>query len=148
LGDRGVPFHTRYRGPRFSMGNDWSKFSKLRKVKFKFEEPKGNIQLTILGTNRKSLFGTLAAKTLSNAASSSNSGLGFDPLGSVQLGDTAGTASNFSSKNTQCNIKLKDRVRDVQVQVETRGLENEYKMHGYYIEGFLLSTKDPASERL
>lgn len=146
LGDRGVAFRTRYRGPRFSMSRDWSKFARLRIAKFRFEEPKGAVNISLIGTGRRKSFSTIATGVLTT--SQSLTGLGFDLIGKVILGDTKGIPKTFSSKNTQRNIRLRYRVRDIQVQIETTGLENGYKLHSYRIEGHVLNIKDTSDERL
>lgn len=146
LGDRGVPFTTRYRGPRFSMGDDWSKFARLRMAKFRFEEPKGAIAISLIGTGRRGSFSTIASGTVTT--SQAKTGLGFDLMGTILLGSSSGVPTTFSSVNTQRNIRLRSRVRDVQVQIQTTGLENGYKLHSYRIEGNLLNIKDPSDERL
>jgi len=146
LGDRGTAFTTRYRGPRFSMGTDWSKFARLRITKFRFEEPKGAVSISLLGTGRRESFGTIATGVMST--SQALTGLGFDLLGDTLMGDTEGSPTTFSSRNTQRNIRLRDRVRDIQVEIETKGLENGYKLHSYRVEGNLLNIKDPSNERL
>lgn len=146
IGDRNAAFTTRYTSPRFALAKDWSKFAKLKIAKFRFEEPKGAISISILGTGREGSFSSVSTATLTT--SQANTGMGFDLMGTILLGDTEGLPMTFSSKNTQRNIKLRNKVRDVQVQITTSAMENGYKLHSFMIEGNMLSLKDPSSERL
>ncbi|HRY74266.1 MAG TPA: hypothetical protein P5098_01100, partial [Candidatus Dojkabacteria bacterium] len=146
LGDRGVAFKTRYTGPQFPVSKDWSKFAKLKKFHIRLADPKGTVKVSFIGTGKNSTFSTIAHTEISttNAAT----GLGFDPLGSVQLGASNGSPTTFAIGNTQRHMRLKARVRDVQLVVETTGLENGYTLMGYKIKGTILNVNDPSSEKI
>lgn len=146
LGDRGVAFSTKYRGPRFSMGTNWSKFAKLRKFNIRMIEPKGLINLSILGTGKRAGFSSL--KTASITTTSALTGMGLDKMGTIKLGDTSGTPETFASKNAQRNLRLNNKVRDVQLEVATSGINASYKLQGYRVEATVSAQKDPSTERL
>ena len=69
-------------------------------------------------------------------------------MGTVLLGDTEGTPGTFASKNAQWNLRMRSKVRDVQVKIETFNLENSYRLYSYRIDGSLLAVRDPSDERL
>jgi hypothetical protein len=146
LGDRNVPFATRYVGPQFPVNEDWSKFAKLKKFIIRVADPKGSINISLLGTGKSSLFSTIASASITTASAAT--GLGFDPLGSVKLGLTAGIPVTFAISNTQKHMRLKNRVRDIQVKIETTTLENGYTLMGYKIKGHVLNLSDPSSEKI
>lgn len=146
LGDRGAAFTTRYVGPQFPVNADWSKFAKLKKFLIRLADPKGTINISLLGTGKSSQFSTVASASIT--AASAATGLGFDPLGSVKLGLSVGIPVTFAIGNTQRHLRLKNRVRDVQVMVVTTGLENGYTLMGYKIKGHVLNLSDPSSEKI
>jgi len=146
LGDRGVAFKTRYTGPQFPVSKDWSKFAKLKKFHIRLANPKGTVNVSLIGTGKISTFSTVASASIST--SSASTGLGFDPLGSVQLGASNGKPTTFAIGNTQRHMRLKARVRDIQLVVETTGLENGYTLMGYKIKGTILNVNDPSSEKI
>ena len=146
LGDRGVAFNTRYIGPQFPVNEDWSKFAKLKKFLIRLADPKGAVNVSLLGTGKSAQFLTVAAASIT--ASSAATGLGFDPLGSIRLGLSAGTATTFAIGNTQRHMRLKNRVRDVQVMITTTTLENGYTLMGYKIKGHVLNLSEPSSEKI
>jgi len=146
LGDRGVAFTTRYVGPRFPAHKDWTKFAKLKKFHIRLMDIKGSVQISLLGTGKSSTFSTIATATITT--DSAATGLGFDPLGSIPLGTSGGSPTTFAIGNTQRHMRLKDRVRDVQLQVVTTTLENGYSLVGYKIKGNILNISEPSSEKI
>ena len=146
LGDRGVAFTTRYVGPQFPVDKDWTKFAKLSKLHVRIANPKGAISVSVLGTGKTATFSTVASATVPTASAAT--GLGFDPLGSVQLGASNGSPTTFAIDNTQRHLSLKSRVRDVQVRIETTSLENGYTLLGYKIKGKILNLSEPSTESL
>lgn len=146
LGDRGVAFKTRYVGPQFPVSKDWSKFAKLKKFLIRLADPKGAITVSLIGTGKSSSFSTVASATITSASAAT--GLGFDPLGSVRLGLTAGSPTTFAIGNTQRHMRLKARVRDIQLHLETTGLENGYTLMGYKVKGNVLNITDPSGEKI
>ncbi len=146
LGDRGVAFKTRYTGPQFPVSKDWSKFAKLKKFHIRLADPKGTVSVSLIGTGKSSSFSTIAAASITSTSAAT--GLGFDPLGSVKLGLSEGSPTTFAIGNTQRHLRLKSRVRDVQLVVETTGLENGYTLMGYKIKGTILNVNEPSSEKI
>jgi hypothetical protein len=120
-------------------------FAKLTKFYIRIADPKGAIQISLLGTGKSSSFVTIATTTIT--ATSSATGLGFDPLGSVPLGESAGSPTTFAIGNTQRYMRLKQRVRDVQVVVTTTTLENDYLLMGYKIQGNILNISTPVAKK-
>jgi len=146
IGDRGVAFETRYVGPQFPVSGDWSKFAKLKKFYIKLANPRGTVQVSLVGTGKSSTFSTIASAIITSTSAAT--GLGFDPLGSVLLGTSNGTPTTFAIENTQRHMRLKARVRDIQVRVTTTTLENDYTLMGYKIKGNILTVSDPSSEKI
>jgi len=146
LGDRGVAFKTRYTGPQFPVSKDWSKFAKLKKFHIRLADPKGTVSVSLIGTGKSSTFSTIASAAITTTSAAT--GLGFDPLGSVVLGTSAGSPTTFAIGNTQRHMRLKSRVRDVQLVAETTTLENGYTLMGYKIKGTILNVNDPSGEKI
>lgn len=146
LGDRGIAFETRYVGPQFPVSKDWSFFAKLKKFHIRLADPKGSVQVSLVGTGKTSTFSTLATATISSTSAAT--GLGFDPLGAVLLGASSGVPATFAIGNTQRHMRLKNRVRDVQLRIQTTTLENRYTLMGYKIQGNILNVKSPSSEKI
>lgn len=87
-GDLGSAFSTTYTSGRWSLRKLWKDFLKLKKVYVKFGNPRGAISFTISGSSKGSGFTTVGSTTISPAYSLT--GMGWDLMGNVQMGDTLG----------------------------------------------------------
>jgi len=145
-GDLGVKFSTNYTSPRIPVNKDWTKYAKIKRAYIRLGEPQGEINFSVRGTEKTSDLAVLGSETLST--SFSETGLGWDQLGSVQLGATLGTPTSFAQGINVRFLKINKRLRDIQFIITTNELNSMYSLYGLQAKGFPLDTKGPSSEQL
>jgi len=145
-GDLGTGFSTSYISGRWSLSKLFKDFVKVDKVYIKLGSPRGAITLEVSGAERNSGFSSLASKTISPQYSLT--GMGYDLMGSIQMGDTAGVPTFFSDAADQRNIKIRKKLRDIQFRITTDSIDSEYTLLGLIVEGNKLRINPPSSEKL
>jgi len=142
-GDLGAAFTTDYTSGRLSIDKYWKDFARVGKVFVKLGNPRGTINFEVSGSQKTASFRSIVAKTISPAYS--NAGLGYDPLGSVQLGYSAGTADLFADSADLRYTNIRKKLRDIQLRITTNTIETDYTLYGFIIEGTKIETNPPRS---
>lgn len=142
-GDFGGPIYHNWLTGRINMQKFWSQFARVDKVYINLGEPRGTIQLEIRGTGKNKAFTTLAQKTISPGAS--NTGMGWDLMGSVLMGDTSGTPTTFSDSALKRYVKIKKKVNDLQFRVTSNSVGTSYTILGIIVDGKPIRTRPPSS---
>jgi len=142
-GDLGVAFTTQYTSGRLPVSKLWKDFMKVKKVFIKLGSPRGAISFEVLGTQKSRPFASVGAATIT--ATTANTGLGWDPLGSVQMGDTSGTPETFSDSSDPRYIQVRKKLRDIQFSLTTNSYDADYVLQGIIVEGNLIRT-NPSSD--
>lgn len=132
-GDLGVAFSTDYTSGRYPLDKLWKEFARVDKVYIKLGSPRGTINLEVSGSEKKSGFRGVVTKSISPQYSLS--GLGYDPLGSVQLGDSAGTTSLYSDAADIRYVNVRKKLRDVQFRLTSSTIDTDYTLLGIILEG-------------
>lgn len=145
-GDLGVAFSTSYLSPRFSISKDWRGFGWMDKAYTRLGEPEGSINVEILGTQKGESFSSVVTGTITPGIS--NAGLGWDQLGSYQLGDSAGTPTTFRATSLVRYLSVNKRLSDIQYHLTTSTLAAKYTLLGYQVEGRLVPTALPLDWKL
>jgi len=145
-GDLGSAFSTEYKSGRMPVAKYWKDFLKVNKVFIKLGNPRGTINFEVSGTEKNQPFQSIETKTISPA--SSNTGMGFDLMGDVQMGDCAATPSTFADSSDPRFIKIRKKMRDIQLRVYTNVYDTDYILQGFIIEGRQISTTPPSSWKL
>jgi len=145
-GDSGVGFSTSYISGRWALSKLFKDFLKVNKVHIKLGSPRGAITFEVLGSEKNKGFTGLASKTISPQYSLT--GMGFDLMGAVQMGDTLGTPTFFSDSADQRNLKIRKKLRDIQFRITTNSVNSDYTLLGFIIEGNALKINSPSSEKL
>lgn len=146
VGDQAVGFRTSYISARIPVRKDWSKFAKIKKAYVKLGRPRGSITFTVLGTDKRRGYATLASKTITSLFSLT--GMGWDLMGSVMMGDTAGTPTSFAQTTDIRFMKVNKRVRDIQFQISSDSAETDYTLLGLKADGFELDSSPPSAWKL
>jgi len=144
--DDGTAFSTSFKSPRFNIDKDWTKFAKVKKCFFKFNDLRGNIAVTVVGSGKTQDSTIQGTKTI--LTEPTNTGLGYDLMGTIKLGDSAGSPANFEYSSLTRYLSINKRLKDLQFQITTNTSESEYVLVGLKAEGSLLDTSDPSSWRL
>lgn len=145
-GDKGSAFTTSYISPKIIMGKKWDEFAKIKKAYIRLGNPVGSISFEVLGTTKKEGFAGLASKTITSLFSLT--GMGYDQLGAVKMGDTEGTPTSFTQDSDIRYIKINQKVRDLQFRVSSTSLETDYTLLGLMAEGNLIKGSAPSDWKL
>lgn len=145
-GDKGEAFQTSYISPRIPMDKDWTQFAKIKKAYVRLGNPVGTINFQVLGTEKKTGYSALASKTIT--ALFSLTGMGYDQMGTIQLGDTSGSPTAFAQASDIRYTKVNKKVRDVQFRISSNSVESDYSILGIMADGFQIDTAPPSDWKL
>lgn len=144
-GDLGVAFSTDYTSGRYPIDKLWKEFARVDKVFIKLGSPRGIVNFEVSGSQKRDGFRGVTSATITPQYSLS--GLGFDPLGEVQLGDTEGTVSLYSDSADIRYVTVRKKLRDVQFRLTTNTIDSDYTLLGIILEGRPLKTNPPRTWR-
>lgn len=145
-GDLGAAFETNYESGRIPIAKLWKDFVRVDKVYVKLGSPRGTINFEVSGTGRSLGFRSLASKQISPRASLT--GMGWDLMGNVLMGDTAGTPTTFSDSSDPRYVKIRKKLRDIKLRIHTNTIDSDYVMQGFIIEGVPVRRNPPSSWKL
>lgn len=145
-GDLGVAFNTTYKSGRWPLQKFWKDFFKLKKVFVKLGSPRGSITFEVLGSSKSGGFSSVGSATISPQYSMT--GMGFDLMGNVKMGDTLGTPTTFSDSADPRYIKINKKLKDVQLRLATSSLDADYTLHSFIFEGNALKTNPPSAWKI
>lgn len=140
-GDLGVAFTTDYTSGRYPLDKLWKEFARVDKVFIKLGSPRGVLNFEISGSEKRGGFRGITSATIS--PDYSLSGFGYDPMGSVQMGDSAGTTSLFSDSADIRYVAVRKKLRDVQFRLTTSTIDSDYTLLGIILEGRPLRVNSP-----
>lgn len=140
-GDLGVAFSTDYTSGRYPLDKYWKEFARVDKVFIKLGNPRGLINFDVSGSEKRGGFRGIESATITPQYSSAN--LGYDVLGTVQLGDTAGTTSLYSDSADIRYVAVRKKLRDVQFRLTTSTIDSDYTLLGIILEGRPLKSNPP-----
>lgn len=145
-GDLGLAYETNYESGRIPVAKLWKDFEKIDKVYIKLGSPRGTINFEVSGTQPTTPFRALATKAISPTASST--GMGFDLMGDVLMGDSEGEPSSFSDSSDPRYVKIGKKLRDMKLRVYTNTIDTDYVLQGFIIEGTPVRKKPPSGWKL
>lgn len=145
-GDDGVAFTCKYVSPRIPITEDWTKFAKIKKAYLRLRNTVGSIQFSFTGTTKKEQTNVLATGTI--VPGSSDTGMGWDPMGSVQLGTTEGVPTTFAQESLIKYLRINKLIRDMQWTVQWSSLTSRTAITGLMAKGFIIGTGEPSDWKL
>jgi len=145
-GDSGVAFEWKYTSPRLPVNRDWTKFEKIKKAFVRLRNAVGTINFSVLGTGKTRQFESLRSAAISQG--SSDTGIGWDPIGTVQIGWTEGTPTAFAVESLIRYFNVNKLVREIQFEVKGSSLESRAAITGVMATGFLLSIAPPSDWKI
>ena len=144
--DNGTAFNTIYLSPKFPVDSDWTQFNKTKKCYFRLNNARGRISVSIIGSEKRKQNIIQSTKTIETLTI--NTGLGFDPMGTVLLGQSNGVPSDFEFTSIIRYMKINKRLSDLQFRITTDTSDSTYVLVGLKSKGIKLSTNDPSDRRL
>lgn len=145
-GDLGVAFATSYVSGRYQLSKLWKDFVRLKRVYIKRGNPRGAMTFEIAGSGKNEPFSLLGSVTISDVVSMT--GMGFDIMGDIEMGDTDGTPTTFSDSADPRYIDIKKKIRDVQFRITTNSIDSDYTLLSFILEGRAIKTSPPSSWKL
>lgn len=146
-GDQGVAFATAYTSGRWPLQRLWKDFLKLKKVFVKLGNPRGAINFEVLGSDKNG-FSSIVGASKTITSQYSMTGMGFDLMGSVLMGDTDGEPSYFSDSSDPRYVKINKKLRDIQLRLTTNSLDADYTLQSFIFQGNSLRVNPPSSWKL
>ena len=112
----------------------------------KLGSPRGAINFEVLGSGTTGSFSSVGSATISPQYSMT--GMGFDIMGNVKMGDTLGVPSTFSDTADPRYIKINKKLKDIQLRLTTNSLDSDYTLQSFIFEGNALRVAPPSSWKL
>jgi hypothetical protein len=126
---------------RYSLEKLWKDFVKITKVFIKLGGPRGSINFEVSGAQKSGGYRSLVSKTIS--PDYSLSGLGYDLLGSVQLGASGGSPEFFTDSADIRYVKVRKKMRDIQLRITSSTFDTDYTLLGFIVEGTRIPNRAP-----
>jgi hypothetical protein len=145
-GDSGTAFSWKYTSPRFLVSKNWGQFGKIKRAYIRLKDALGAPVLTFTGTGKKDSTATLATASIGQGIS--DTGLGWDALGSVMLGDTSGSPTTYALQSLIRYFYPRKLVRDIQWTLTGSKLNDRATITGLMAEGALIDTGKPEEWKL
>jgi len=145
-GDLSVAFQTNYTSPRIPLSKLWKDFMRVNKVYLKLADARGSISFEVSGTQKNAPFKSLGGADIT--IRTANTGLGWDPLGSVQLGDTSGVPKTFSDSSAPYFIQIRKKLRDIQFKLTSNSFDANYTLQGIIAEGKQIKVNPPSDWKI
>jgi hypothetical protein len=145
-GDLGVAFSTEYASGRINTAKLWKDFVKIGKVYIKLGSPNGAINFEVSGTKKTLGFKAIATATIS--PSTSLTGMGWDPMGSVEMGDTEGAPTTYADSSSPFYVTIRKKLRDFKLRLTTSGIDADYVLQGFVVEGKTLTGRPPSGWKI
>lgn len=144
--DDGEAFVWRYVSPQLPIADDWTQFAKIKKMYVRLRNTTGSINLSVSGTRKTRAYSQLGTATIEQG--DSDTGIGWDPMGSVLMGETDGTPTVFAQESLIRFIKVNKLLRDIQWTIEGDSSVDRAAITGLMAKGFLVSAGDPSDWKL
>lgn len=145
LGDSGSAYSTKYRSGLIHFDKSQVTFAWINKVHFIYGRPKGTINVSVIGTQRNKATSTLASKTITDNTSSS--GIGTELISTTLISDSNNAPSTFASAAVKKTIKVNKLLNNIQVEVSTSNLADDFTLMRIIIEGRIVPINEPSSWR-
>jgi hypothetical protein len=145
FGDEGSPFYQSYISPLIQVDKDRTNVLKLREAVLELNRPRGSIDFTIMGIQKKQGFKSLGSVSVTDEGA--QSGVSWDGWSEMTFSDTSGTPSTYTQATVKKAIKLNEKVYNVQFQVSSSSAQTKYTILGLQAKGFLIPSRTPSSWR-
>lgn len=145
-GDLGSAFETRYVSGRLPVSKLWKDFLKIDKVFIRLGSPRGTINFEVSGSQKNAPFRSIASKQINPQYSLT--GMGYDLMGDVLMGDTSGTPTLFADSSDLRYVKIKKKIRDIQLRITSNSFATDYTLLGFIIEGTPVRGNPPSSWKI
>ena len=144
-GDLGEAFDTRYISGLLPVAADRNAFAKIRYAYIELNNPVGEINFSVLGTEKRRGFNQLRSITIGDTVS--NAGFGTYEFSDFQFSDASLTPTVYSQSSVKKRIRINRLLNNIQFKVTTSERGAEYTMIALQAKGYIVPTRDPSSWR-
>lgn len=139
-GDQNVAFTWRYVSPRFPVSKKWYEFAFIEKAYIRLRNATGAPVVSVTGTTRGGSAPTVGTSTVE--IGNSDTGMGWDLMGSVLMGSTSGIPTLFAQESLLRYLAIDDLVRDVQWTVTGSAMADSAVLTGIMAKGRIIEGDD------
>lgn len=144
-GDSGSGFTTIYQTPLIHVDDTHTRFAFIEKVTVEFGRPKGQIDISVAGTQRSKAFSSIKQRTI--AALSSVMGFTSAPFSSTNFSDNSNAPETFASSSLKKELKVKKPLNNIQIQISSDDVDQEYVINRIIVQGRMVNITSPSSWR-
>ena len=144
--DSGTAFTWRYISPRIPVSKDWTQFAFISLAYVKTRAARGTPQFIFTGTTASGASPVLATGSIEQG--SSDTGIGWDQLGVVQVGSTLGAPTLFAQESLIKYLVIDEVLRDIQWEISGDAVSDKATITGLMAEGRIMETDSPESWQL
>lgn len=141
-GDLGEAFSTQYLSGLLPVDSeDRNAWAKIKYAYIELNNPVGNINFSVLGTQKRS--GYTQLKSISITDTVSNAGYGTQYFSGMYFSDTSITPTVYSQSSSKKRIRINKLLNNIQFKVTTENRGDSYTMLTLSAKGYLIPTGDP-----
>lgn len=140
-GDNGTPFSTRYSSPLMPVSKDAFKWSFIEKMYVEFSGLSGTVQMTVLGTEKRKQFSTIASRTVSG--STSNAGIGAAMFGGGMFGEPTPAPKTYTQASQKEYLRVGKLLNNVQAIITSSANSTKYTINRIKLEGYEVPQTSP-----
>lgn len=137
-GDQGVAFTWKYVSPRYAISKDWTGYGYIERAYVRARDAVGTITFSITGTSVGGQSPTVATSSITNGVS--DTGMGWDLMGSVLMGDSSGYPTLFAQESLIRYLPVDSLLRDIQWTVSGDALQDRAVLTGVMATGRIIET--------
>ena len=131
--DKGTAINTVFKSRREDFG-DWTIFKTINEVFMNFKSVNGSIEVNLYTEDRNGVTSIAKTFTISSSGTSGTSGMGYDPMGIAELGNSSGDTSVFAGELPKKSFVYKSS-RMIQIEIRTTGSTANYELLGCKLIG-------------
>lgn len=142
-GNLGSAFPTQYLSGLYPISKDRTVWAKVKYAYIELGNPRGTINFTLLGTEKKKGFSTLGTVTITDLVS--QTGWSYDKYSALKYSDTTGTPTTFSSSSRIKRIRINKLLNNYQFKVSSSDIDTKYTILRLQVKGKIIPIQDPSS---
>jgi len=142
-GNLGEAMPTQYLSGLYPISTDRTVWAKVKYAYIELGNPKGTINFSLLGTEKKKGFSTLGSVTITDLVSST--GWSYEKYSTSKYSTSTGSPSTFSSSSRIKRIRINKLLNNYQFKVSSSDVDTKYTLMRLQVKGKILPTQDPAS---
>lgn len=141
-GDDGAAFETRYSSPLLPVSKDRFAWAQMTRALFEFSNLQGTVTISVLGTEKRKQFSTVATRTVSDTTS--NAGIGSLLFGEALFSACTPAPTTYSQSSTKKYLRLNKLLNNVKFQISSSSNNTKFTLLSLKADGFEVPTSPPS----